>query len=125
MPARSITGLSGLFFFLDWDATMAGKKPAEPTPESIARANRQRLAAEEGARALLDFEQKAVAVRKNMERLRALREAKQVEDASNQPAVAAPKKKRKEAASSKAASSKTTASKAAASTEASGEDAAK
>ena len=108
---------------------MAGKKPAEPTPESIARANRQRLAAEEGARALLDFEQKAVAVRKNMERLRALREAKQVEDASNPPAAAAPKKKRKEAApkaaSSKTASSKTAASKAAASKEASGEDAAK
>jgi len=113
---------------------MAGKKPAEPTPESIARANRQRLAAEEGARALLDFEQKAVAVRKNMERLRALREAKQVEDASNPPAVAAPKKKRKEAApkaasnktaSSKSAASQTASGKAAASTEASGEDAAK
>jgi hypothetical protein len=79
---------------------MAGKKPAEPTPESIARANRQRLAAEEGARALLDFEQKSVAVRKNMERLRALREAKQAEEASNPTVVAAPvKKKRKEAAS--------------------------
>jgi len=52
---------------------MAGKKPAEPSPESIARANRQRLAAEEGARAMADVEQQAVAVRRNMERLRALR----------------------------------------------------
>ena len=56
---------------------MAGKKSAEPSPESIARANRQRLAAEEGARAMADVEQKAIAVRKNMERLRALREARE------------------------------------------------
>ena len=58
---------------------MAGKKSAEPSPGSIARANRQRLAAEEGARAMADVEQKAIAVRKNMERLRALREAKEAE----------------------------------------------
>jgi hypothetical protein len=59
--------------------TMAGKKSAEPSPESIARANRQRLAMEEGARAMADIEQRAVAVRKNMERLRALRQAREAE----------------------------------------------
>jgi len=58
---------------------MAGKKSAEPSPESIARANRQRLAMEEGARAMADVEQRAVAVRKNMERLRALRQAREAE----------------------------------------------
>lgn len=77
---------------------MAGRKSAEPSPESIARANRQRLAVEEGARAMTDIEQKSVAVRKNMERLRALRQAREAEEAKT-PAVDAPvvKKKRKKA----------------------------
>jgi hypothetical protein len=79
---------------------MAGKKTAEPSPESIARANRQRLAQEEGVRAMADIEQKAVAVRKTMERLRALREAKEAEEASIQAALPdIPKKKRKKALS--------------------------
>jgi hypothetical protein len=56
---------------------MADKKSAEPSPQSIARAERQRLASEEGARAMADIERDAVAVRKNMERLRALRKAKE------------------------------------------------
>jgi hypothetical protein len=77
---------------------MAGKKTAEPSPESIARANRQRLAQEEGVRAMADIEQKAIAVRKTMERLRALRQAKEAEEASIQAALPeAPKKKRKKA----------------------------
>ena len=59
---------------------MVSKKPAEPSPESVARANRQRLAREEGALAMEAVEQKAVAIRKNMERLRALREAKEAQD---------------------------------------------
>jgi hypothetical protein len=42
---------------------MAGRKSAELSPESIARANRQRLAAEEGARAMADVERKAIVVR--------------------------------------------------------------
>ena len=58
---------------------MAGKKSGDPSPESIARANRQRLAFEEGIRAMADVEREAAAVRKNMERLRALREAKEAE----------------------------------------------
>ena len=76
---------------------MAGRKSAEPSPESIARANRQRLAAEEGARAMADVERKAIAVRKNMERLRALREAREAEELRTPVALpVAAKKKRKE-----------------------------
>ena len=76
---------------------MAGKKSAEPSPESIARAKRQRLAAEDGVRAMADVEQKAIAVRKNMERLRALREAKEAEQAGTHvaPQVVAKKKRAK------------------------------
>lgn len=68
---------------------LTGKKSAEPSPESIARANRQRLAQEEGARAMADAGQKAIAVRKNMERLRALREARDAQQASEQVALPA------------------------------------
>jgi hypothetical protein len=76
---------------------MSGKKPAEPSPESIARADRQRLAAEEGARAMADVQRQAVDVRKNMERLRALREAKEAEEARTRTALpeGAPKKRKK------------------------------
>jgi hypothetical protein len=52
------------------------RKPLDPSPESLARAHRQRLAAEEGARAIADVERDAAAIRKNMERLRALRQAR-------------------------------------------------
>ncbi len=81
----------------DLDEKMAGKKSAEPSPESLARAHRQRLASEEGARAMLDFEQKAIAVRKNMERLRALREAHEARSQAALPDT--PKKKSKKALS--------------------------
>ncbi len=63
---------------------MSGKKPAEPSPESLARAKRQRLAQEDGARAMADLERQAIDVRKNMERLRGLREAKEAEAATTQ-----------------------------------------
>ena len=79
---------------------MAGKR-SEPSPDSIARANRQRLAAEEGVRAMADVERNSLAVRKNMERLRALREAKEAEtaeEAKTRPVPVAAKKKRKAAA---------------------------
>ncbi|MBR0710377.1 transcriptional regulator [Bradyrhizobium liaoningense] len=56
---------------------MSARKSAEPSPESIARSERQRLAAEEGARAIADVERRAIDVRKNMARLRGLREAKE------------------------------------------------
>jgi hypothetical protein len=72
---------------------MAGK---QPSPTSLARAARQRLAAEEGARAMADVDRKSVAVRTNMERLRALRQARDAEQATTQAALApAAKKKRK------------------------------
>ena len=75
---------------------MTGKKSAAPSPESIARANRQRLAHEEGLRAMADAERDAVAVRKNMERLRALRQAKEAEAQQGDPApIAAADRKRK------------------------------
>ena len=50
---------------------------------------------EEGARAMADVEQEAVAVRKNMERLRALREAKEADEARTSAAVVLPAKKKK------------------------------
>jgi hypothetical protein len=55
---------------------MSARKSAEPSPEGIARSNRKRLAAEEGVRALADVERQAIDVRKNMARLRELRETK-------------------------------------------------
>jgi hypothetical protein len=76
--------MGGFCIVAEWDDRMVGRKSTEPSPESIARANRQRLAMEEGARAMADVEQKAAAVRKNMERLRALREAKEAEEAAVQ-----------------------------------------
>jgi hypothetical protein len=79
---------------------MADGKTAEPSPEKIARADRQRLAMEEGARAMADVEKEAVAVRKNMDRLRALRQAREAEEAKAQDAApTAPKKKSKRATS--------------------------
>lgn len=59
---------------------MSAKRPAEPSPGTIARAERQRLAREEGARAMADLERQAVQVRTNMQRLRILREAKEADE---------------------------------------------
>jgi hypothetical protein len=75
---------------------MAGKKSADPSPESIARANRQRLAAEEGARAMADVEQRAIAVRKNMERLRAMRQAREAEEVKTEAVLPPAKTRRKQ-----------------------------
>jgi len=69
---------------------MSAKKSAEPSPEGIARSNRQRLAAEEGARAMADAGKQAVDVRKNMARLRELREAKEAADATLRASLPAP-----------------------------------
>ena len=77
---------------------MISSKSAEPSPEGIARSNRQRLAAEEGARAMADAVKQAVDVRKNMARLRELREAKEAADATlraSLPASPPTKRKRK------------------------------
>ncbi len=64
------------------------------TPEKIARTNRQRLAAEEGAKAMAQIERDGVAIRKNMERLRALRLQREA-SAALEPAIEAPKKLKK------------------------------
>jgi len=48
-----------------------------PSPEQAARLERQRLAAEDGSKALQEVAERAVAVRENMARLRALRLAKE------------------------------------------------
>jgi hypothetical protein len=80
---------------------MAGKKSGDPSPESVARANRQRLAFEEGIRAMADVEREATAVRKNMERLRVLREAKEAEAVRTEAATGTTTKtKRKKRVSS-------------------------
>jgi len=65
-------------------------KPQQLSPTSLARADRQRIAAEEGARAMAEVEREALAVRKNMERLRALREARDAEAARAGAAPAQP-----------------------------------
>ena len=74
---------------------MASRKSMEPSAESIARANRQRLAQEEGVRAMEDVARDAVAVRKNMERLRALRLAKEAEQAGLPPVTSTEAQKKK------------------------------
>jgi hypothetical protein len=75
---------------------MAAKKASEPSAESIARAQRRQIAAEEGAKALAESGQRAAAVRNNMERLRALRLAKEAEDAkAGGDAASAPRPRRR------------------------------
>ncbi|RXH25802.1 MULTISPECIES: transcriptional regulator [Bradyrhizobium] len=74
---------------------MSEKKPTEPSPQGIARSDRKRLAAEEGARALADAERQAIEVRKNMARLREVREAKEAADAVLKAALPAPMRKKR------------------------------
>jgi len=62
---------------------MSSNKSVEPNPKTVARAERQRLAQEEGARAMADVARRAIEVRQNMQRLRALREAKDLREAKN------------------------------------------
>jgi hypothetical protein len=74
-------------------------KKAEPSPEGLARAQRQRIAMEDGAKAMVETDQRNAAVRKNMERLRALRLAKEAEEAEAKAAAPVPvKAKRKKRA---------------------------
>jgi hypothetical protein len=74
---------------------MSARKPAQQSPESIARFNRKRLAAEDGARALLDAERQASDVRKNMARLREFRKTKEAADAVLSASLPAPAPKRR------------------------------
>jgi len=80
-------------------------KPSSPA--QLARLEKQKVASTEGAKALADQQANSVAVRKNMERLRALRLAKEAEEAARAPSVTVPVKK-------KAAGGKTAKAKAAA-----------
>ena len=50
-----------------------------PSPEKAARSERQRLAAEDGSKAMQEVLDAAIAVRANMARLRALRLAKEAD----------------------------------------------
>lgn len=72
---------------------MPSKLPKLQTPEQLARLEKQRVAKIEGAQARAQVDKEYVDVRKNMERLRALRLAKEAEDALNPPVVVAKKKK--------------------------------
>lgn len=73
---------------------MANKSQTKPqTPEQLARLERQRVARIEGEIALAAVEKEYSDVRKNMERLRALRLAKEAEEAANPPPVEPKKKK--------------------------------
>uniref|UniRef100_Q07P30 Uncharacterized protein n=1 Tax=Rhodopseudomonas palustris (strain BisA53) TaxID=316055 RepID=Q07P30_RHOP5 len=74
---------------------MTTKRSDVPSPVGVARAQQQRLAAEERTKVMAEAEQNAVAVRKNMDRLRTLRLAKEAEDALAPPVVVTPKKRAK------------------------------
>jgi hypothetical protein len=74
---------------------VASKRSDTPSPESVARANRQRLAVEEGRKAMADVEQRATAVRANMARLRALREVNEAKAREIEKTAPAPKKAKK------------------------------
>jgi hypothetical protein len=74
---------------------VASKRSDTPSPESVARANRQRLAVEEGRKAMADVEQRATAVRANMARLRALREVNEAKAREIEKTAPAPKKTKK------------------------------
>jgi len=66
----------------------------QPSATQIARAERMRVAAKEGAAARAMFAAQDIAIRKNMDRLKALRLAKEAEDAALAPAEPESKKKR-------------------------------
>ena len=74
---------------------MTIKRSEAPSPVGVARAQQQRLAADERTKVMAEAEQHAAAVRKNMNRLRTLRLAKEAEDALAPPVVATPKKRAK------------------------------
>ena len=74
---------------------MSSKKSSEPSPASAARAERQRLAKEEGAQAMADVERRAIELRQNMQRLRALREAKEADEDDAAAPVSKPARKKR------------------------------
>jgi hypothetical protein len=85
---------------------MVSKKSSEPSLESIARANRQRVAAEEGKQAMAVIARQSIAVRENMVRLRALRQAEETRNQQTQAAAGTPTTKKKKKSASKKTASK-------------------
>ena len=78
---------------------MTSRKSGVPSPASIAKADRQRVAAEQGRQAMVEIERRANAVRENMVRLRALREAEAAKAVEAEPAATPRKGKRRLGAS--------------------------
>lgn len=76
---------------------MTTKKSVQPSPETVARFERKRLAAEEGAQALADVERRGIELRKNMARLREAREAREADEALRPPAPVLKKRSGKRA----------------------------
>lgn len=74
---------------------MSARKSAVPSPEAVARSDRRRVAAQEGAQAIAEVERQAVEARKNMARLRELREAKEAADAALAATLPAPAAKKR------------------------------
>jgi hypothetical protein len=56
------------------------RSTSEPSPEQTAKLNRQRLAKQDGREAMEEAARDAIAVRKNMARLRGLRLAREAEE---------------------------------------------
>lgn len=76
---------------------MTTKKSVQPSPETVARFERKRLAAEEGAQALADVERQGIELRKNMARLREAREAREADETLRPPAPVLKKRSGKRA----------------------------
>jgi len=76
-------------------------KKSEPSPESLARADRQRIAAAEGKQAMAVIERQRISIRENMVRLRALREAEETRVQQAHLAAGTPVKKKKKSVSKK------------------------
>jgi hypothetical protein len=79
------------------DAYIGSMTKPPPSPAQLARNERMRTAAIEGAKARADIEARDIAVRKNMERLRALRLAKEAEEAAQPKPAKAPARGKKAA----------------------------
>jgi hypothetical protein len=71
----------------------AGAMTKQPTISQLDRAERMRIAAQAGAEARAHFQAQDIAIRKNMEKLRAMRLAKEAEDAANAAPEGAPKQR--------------------------------
>lgn len=67
---------------------MTSRKFGVLSPAHIAKADRRRVTAEQGRQAMVEIERRANAVRENMMRLRALREAEAARTVEAEPVAA-------------------------------------